>query len=266
MKHELDETGGVVVSELVEVAENESLNQFKKPKHDNHHENGIVHQEMTYEQGNNTQPKAIITGLCRLFYSLGWCTGTGGGLSIRENGRIYLAPSGVQKERMREEDIFVLDSETKQVLEYPVNLKLKMSACKPLFFLAFDLRNAGACLHSHSVSSVVLTAVLEKQGKKEFRVTHLEMIKGIEGLGYRDTLVVPIIDNTPFEHELEDSMKQAMLDYPDTKAILVKRHGVYVWGKTWEQAKAHAECLDYLFNAAVELIKLGIDPAEAPKQ
>jgi len=32
-------------------------------------------------------------------------------------------------------------------------------------------------------------------------------------------------------------MAEAMRDYPDASAVLVRRHGVYVWGKTWEQAK-----------------------------
>src|SRR5690606_38594741 len=40
-------------------------------------------------------------------------------------------------------------------------------------------------------------------------------------------------------------------------AVLVRQHGMYVWGKTWEQAKRHAECLHYLFDMALESKKLG---------
>lgn len=46
-------------------------------------------------------PTKLIPALCRQFYDLGWVTGTGGGISIRNSDGIYIAPSGVQKERMQ---------------------------------------------------------------------------------------------------------------------------------------------------------------------
>lgn len=54
---------------------------------------------------------------------------------------------------------------------------------------------------------------------------------------YDDTLVVPIIENTPEERDLKDRMARAMDEYPDSCAVLVRRHGVYVWGESWEKAK-----------------------------
>jgi hypothetical protein len=65
---------------------------------------------------------------------------------------------------------------------------------------------------------------------KEFRITHMEMIKGIKGLGYHDELVVPIIENTAHEADLKESMDQAIKAYPKATAVLVRRHGVYIWG------------------------------------
>lgn len=56
-------------------------------------------------------------------------------------------------------------------------------------------------------------------------------------LMYDEELVVPIIENTLFEKDLEESMAQALRDYPGTSAILVRRHGVYVWGQNWQKAK-----------------------------
>ena len=96
-----------------------------------------------------------------------------------------------------------------------------------------------------------------------FRVTHLEMMKGIAGTGFHDVLEVPIIENTAHECDLADSMADAIRAYPDSDAVLVRRHGVYVWGRDWVQAKTQAECYDYLFAAAVAMRRLGVDPETA---
>ena len=207
-------------------------------------------------------PRALICELCRQFYAQGWVSGTGGGISIRKDGKVYMAPSGVQKERLQPEDLYVLDGEGK-VIDAPKpsdGAEVCLSACAPLFFNAFRLRDAGAVLHSHSINAMLATL----SGERELRVTHLEMMKGIRDHGYHDDLVVPIIRNTAHEHDLADSMAEAIQAYPKTQAVLVERHGVYVWGRDWKEAKKHAECYDYLFEAAVKMRQLGIDPARAP--
>jgi methylthioribulose-1-phosphate dehydratase len=209
-----------------------------------------------------TNPRSLIVELCRQFYGLGWVSGTGGGLSIRQDGKVYMAPSGVQKERLSEDDLFVLD-EKGEVLSAPTGhgtSSKEVSACAPLFFNAFRIRDAGAVLHSHSVNAMLVTLVADDA----FRVTHLEMMKGITGVGYHDELVVPIIENTAHEADLADAMEAAMKEHPESHAVLVRRHGVYVWGEDWVQAKTHAECYHYLFEAAVRMRQLGLDPAEAP--
>jgi methylthioribulose-1-phosphate dehydratase len=204
----------------------------------------------------------VIVDLCRQFYGLGWVTGTGGGISIREDGRVYMAPSGVQKERLQESDLYVLDDDG-NVLSGPEIPGVKPSECSPLFFNAFRLRGAGAVIHSHGLYALLATLT----PKTTFECTELEMIKGIEGHGYYDKLVVPIIENTARECDLADRMAQAMQDHPKSSAVLVRRHGVYVWGRDWVRAKTHAECYHYLFEASVRMAQLGLDasvPTKAP--
>jgi methylthioribulose-1-phosphate dehydratase len=198
------------------------------------------------------QTRELVCELCRNFYNQGWASGTGGGISIKDNGYIYMAPSGVQKERLNPEDIFVLDGDG-NIVEEP-GRGLKLSQCSPLFMHAYKMRNAGAVLHSHSVNAATATMLFDKQ----FRIKNMEMQKGVEGYGAFDTLEVPIIDNTAYECELADSLGDAIKNNPKTRAILVRRHGVYVWGKDWKQAKTHAECYDYLFEAAGRMKQLGI--------
>ena len=42
------------------------------------------------------------------------------------------------------------------------------------------------------------------------QMTHMEMLKAIKGHGYRDELVILIIENTPYEYELTDSLSEAV--------------------------------------------------------
>jgi methylthioribulose-1-phosphate dehydratase len=200
------------------------------------------------------KPQRVIADLCRQFYHQGWATGTGGGISVRENGRVYMAPSGVQKERIEEDDIFVLD-EQGEVIEAPKTPGLKVSECSSLFYNAFRLRDAGAVLHSHSINAMLVTLL----NKDVFECTQIEMMKGLSGHGYYDTVQVPIIDNTARECDLADRMADAMKAYPKSHAVLVRRHGVYIWGRDWVHAKTQAECYHYLFEAAVRMRQLGLD-------
>jgi methylthioribulose-1-phosphate dehydratase len=211
-------------------------------------------------------PRNLIPQLCRHFYDLGWATGTGGGMSIKLDDKIYIAPSGVQKERIQPDDLFVQDIDGND-LELPNDLSLKKSQCTPLFMCAYKARNAGAVIHTHSKFAVMATLLTKGP---EFKITHLEMIKGVYNakLGrynrYDEELVIPIIENTPFEEDLKDSMAEAIKAYPETSAVLVRRHGIYVWGKSWEQAKTMNESIDYLLDIYVQMKLHGLDPLSKP--
>lgn len=58
-------------------------------------------------------------------------------------------------------------------------------------------------------------------------------------------------------------LREAIQRYPKANAVLVRRHGMYVWGNDWIHAKTQAECYDYLFEAALRMAGLGIDAARA---
>jgi methylthioribulose-1-phosphate dehydratase len=213
----------------------------------------------------NEHPRNLIPALCRQFYDLGWVTGTGGGVSIKLKDEIYIAPSGVQKERMQPVDLFIQNIQGEDISVPPHGLK--KSQCTPLFMLAYTERQAEAVIHTHSKAAVMAT-LLSKNN--EFRVTHLEMIKGTFNPKkgrynrYDEEIVVPIIDNTPLEEDLKESMAKALEDYPETSAILVRRHGVYVWGNSWQQAKTMCECYDYLFDVSNQMMQFGLDPTQKP--
>ncbi|KOS16687.1 Methylthioribulose-1-phosphate dehydratase [Escovopsis weberi] len=221
-------------------------------------------------------PANLIPSLCAKFWTLGWVTGTGGGCSIREDDLVYIAPSGVQKELMKNTDIYVLSLATQEpTLKQRTYLRappsLKPSQCTPLFLAAFTRRDAGCCIHTHSQWAVLVTLLLEagnppgSPAARVFEINNIEQIKGfgrghnkLGNLGYHDTLRIPVIENTPHEEDLTEFLEAAMDEFPDTYAVLVRRHGVYVWGADVHKAKTMCESLDYLFQLAVEMKKLNL--------
>ena len=87
--------------------------------------------QLTAQQVDATnEAKLFICELCHNFYQQGWVGGTGG------EDLIVMAPSGVQKERMIPDDMYVLDKQG-NVLINPVARPApykppKLSECSPL--------------------------------------------------------------------------------------------------------------------------------------
>ncbi|GFN98750.1 methylthioribulose-1-phosphate dehydratase [Plakobranchus ocellatus] len=220
-----------------------------------------------FETLDEEHPRRLIVELLKQFYHLGWVTGTGGGMSIKHGDEIFISPSGVQKERIKHDDMFVQTINNEDLCIPVAKKNLKKSQCTPLFMKAYTMRNAGAVIHSHSKAAVMATLLYPGT---EFSITHQQVIRGIKkcqsGTHYRydEELVVPIIENAPAEDDLISGMVQAMEDYPESPAVLVRRHGLYVWGESWQKCKIMCECYDYLFDIAVRMKTAGLDPTAQP--
>eukprot|EP00977_Amphora_coffeiformis_P005071 scaffold1068_cov167-Amphora_coffeaeformis.AAC.29 len=148
----------------------------------------------------------------------------------------------------------------------PKTPNLRQSACTPLWYVVYKERPSATCvIHTHSMHAQMATLMDPTETSDCFRITHLEMLKGVGHHSYDDVLEVPIIDNRPSEDQLADQLRAAIRKYPRANAVLVRRHGLYCWGDSWEQAKTQCESFDYLFHSAIEMKKLGIDPSAKPR-
>ncbi|ONH65520.1 Methylthioribulose-1-phosphate dehydratase [Cyberlindnera fabianii] len=85
--------------------------------------------------------------------------------------------------------------------------------------------------------------------KKSLRLQTLNKLKLYQKLQNR-----VILDS------LIHALQQAIKEYPGTTAVLVRRHGIYVWGETVWKAKVYNEAIDYLLELAVEMKSFGIPP------
>jgi len=170
----------------------------------------------------------------------------------------------VQKEDMVGDDVFELDMD-RNVVAPPKTPDLRQSACTPLWYVVYRHVPTAMCvIHTHSMHAQMATLLDPTEKATTLKITHLEMLKGVGNHSYDSVLEIPIIDNRPTEDLLASQLERVILKYPKCNAVLVRRHGVYVWGDSWEQAKAQCESFDYLFESAVKMKSMGLDCGLVP--
>jgi methylthioribulose-1-phosphate dehydratase len=181
----------------------------------------------------------------RAFYARGWMLGTSGNLSAvlkREPLELAVTSSGVEKDRLAADHILRIDKDG-NVLEGEGS----PSAETLLHLAVARLRGAGAVLHTHSVWSNILSDA--RWGDGGVSIEDYEMLKGLEGVSthqHREWL--PIIENSQDMAELAVSVEHALRTHPRSHGFLLRRHGLYTWGKDLREARRHVEILEFLFE------------------
>jgi len=196
--------------------------------------------------------RELLVELLKDFYRRGWVSGTGGGISgPADDGGLLLAPTGVHKERIQPEEFFTVDPADGSIRTAPADPSLRPSDCNAIFCLAVRERAARSVVHSHALSAV-LAGDLARDGD-HVAIRDLEMLKGIRGVGNRDTHLLPVIRNTPREGQLVDQLSRVLDDprFASSFAVIVADHGAYIWGDDVWEAKRHTEVYHFLFEAVV---------------
>eukprot|EP00434_Breviolum_minutum_P010601 symbB.v1.2.009351.t1/scaffold561.1/size520142/19 len=189
--------------------------------------------------------RAEIVSCLRTFFTQGWCLGSSGAVASKVYASMsapaLVTPSGVPKEQLETEDLFLVAS-TGELLKVPTKVS-KISDSNAVFQAIFKQRtDVTAVTHIHSVASVLAA---DKQ--EVLRVQAQEMIKGL-GVPGDGELIVPIIENKATEPELVPEMMSVLSKYPSAPAVLVRDHGAYIFGKNLRQAKIGTECLGFILE------------------
>ena len=77
------------------------------------------------------------------------------------------------------------------------------------------------------------------------------MLKGLEGIpDHQSSIWVPIFENTQDIPALADEFENYLANHPDRKCYgyLIRRHGLYTWGKDVFSARRHIEVFEFLFE------------------
>jgi methylthioribulose-1-phosphate dehydratase len=191
-----------------------------------------------------------------MFWQRGWSVGTSSNYSVvlcREPLELLITASGKDKGRLKQCDFVRVGSNGKPTAEG----QPKSSAETLLHVAAAQQPGVGAVLHTHSVWSTVLSDYYFSEGG--FELSGYEMLKGLEGIATHETTAwVEIFDNTQDISSLASQVRERMNDAvePLQYGYLIRRHGLYTWGRDLEEARRHVEIFEFLFECVARRLVL----------
>lgn len=187
----------------------------------------------------------LLAGAGRAFYARGWALGTSGNFSAVASSdplRLSITASGVDKGALTPAHVLQIDERGEVT-----HGRGRPSDEARLHLTVVRLRGAGAVLHTHSVWSTLLSEAFAHEGR--LLIEGFEMLKGLANVRtheHRESL--PIIENSQDMDALSRFLEDALDRYPDSHAVLVRRHGLYTWGRDLTEAKRHVEILEFLLE------------------
>ena len=180
----------------------------------------------------------------RQCYARGWVLGTSGNFSAvveREPLRLAITPSGADKGNLSAGQILEIDRHGTVVAGSG-----QPSAETSLHLAIVRARGAGAVLHTHSIWSTILSDDATGDG---LAIEGYEMLKGLDGVAtheHREWL--PILDNTQDWTQAAPDIARVLARHPEAHGLLIRRHGLYTWGRDLAAAKRQVEILEFLFE------------------
>jgi methylthioribulose-1-phosphate dehydratase len=197
-----------------------------------------------------------LADLGQRFHARGWALGTSGNFSTvvsRRPLRLAITASGLDKRTLRPSDILIVDANGKAV-----GHRGRPSAETLLHVAIARLRGAAAIVHTHSVHSTVLSDAHGDAGG--FHIQGYEMLKGLDGVSSHEHREwIPILENDQDMSRLATVLERTLAEQPRAHAVLLRRHGLYTWGRTLAEAERHVEILEFLFETIVRRSRYDVE-------
>lgn len=181
-----------------------------------------------------------------LFAQRGWFAGTSGNLSVRvgdfdpERFQFAITASGKDKSLQTPEDFLLVDQNGKP--SEPT--ALKPSAETLIHCEIYRLTGCGAIFHVHTVFNNVISEWF--WDRKSVPVDGVELIKGLGIWEEEAHIDIPIVSNFADIPRIVPEITERL--QPDIPGIVLRKHGIYAWGKNAFEAKRHLEAFEFLFE------------------
>ncbi len=186
--------------------------------------------------------------LVRIMNLQGHNPATSGNYSLRSKTTPDIAlvsESGIDKSQFTEENFLPVFYQTRKL--HPDYSHRKSSDETDIHLTIYQVTKANCVLHSHMLDALLFADIFA--GKDHAMIKDLELLKGFRGVKTHELEInVPIFENTQDIAGLAEKIKPAILAQSHNYGLLLRGHGIYVWGETVEEAKRHLEVFQYIFK------------------
>jgi methylthioribulose-1-phosphate dehydratase len=177
----------------------------------------------------------------------GWFPATSGNLSVRVKGPpleqnqsiIAITSSGKDKSIHTPEDYILVNMDGSLVI--PSNLK---PSAETLIHTSIyqHIPNCQAVFHVHTIPNNLISELYADQRKVTFK--NHEIIKAFDIWKEDASITIPIVENYSSIPKLAEEISKVI--QPEVPGVLIRNHGIYVWGDSDFTAKRHLEAFEFL--------------------
>jgi len=201
---------------------------------------------------NEIDLREALAQLIRWINSRGWSPGTSTNYSFLHpelDDIVVVSKSGIDKSIFCSDDFMHVN-----LLGEPTNIyaEQKPSAETLIHTTIYKLfPETRFILHTHSKASTLMSYLESEYGFLEF--SGYEVLKGLPNTSTHNTSVkIPIFDNDQDMVRFSNMLQTNTVSL-ENSAFVMEKHGIYVWGKTLEEAKRHLEVYEYLLDLELTL-------------
>ncbi len=195
---------------------------------------------------NKQQVLGELSAIKADFASRGFFPGTSGNLSMRvgpyapEEFYYAVTASGKDKSKSTPEDFLFVDQNGKPCEA----TSLKPSAETVIHSEIYRLTGCGAIFHIHSVFNNLVSELFWE--RRAVPVEGVELIKGFNIWEEEAVIDIPILSNFADVPRIVPEISERMISR--VPGILLRKHGIYAWGRDAFEAKRHLEAFEFLFE------------------
>ncbi len=186
------------------------------------------------------------------FHGRGWMAGTAGNLSARANNEdedcFWITSSGLPKGSLDADDLILIHTSNGEV-RHRLRENARPSAETSIHQAIYSLfPTAQACFHVHSIDACLATDRIDPHAL-EMRLAPLEMIKGLDIWDEAPQTDLPLFKNHREVPLIAAEIHQRFTQNPpQIPALMIRNHGITVWGDTLQQAYNRVEIVEFVMS------------------